>query len=201
MISAVSHDMFPQHFHEQGGRVCSSFCGRIFSLSWDKAHLLANLVLVVAGIAYAFFMKLPPMIMFSLGLYGCLVTFLYAKAQKSRPSQSDVENLAETLAIVTEQHTLKEKNFKAEMSAQDASGTLREDVETYSAKVDALAARKGRLEREIGELQGKRKSLKKGVDRLDGVMKALGEEFRKANRGTAKWQALRELKVRLDNGR
>ncbi len=201
MISAVSHDMFPQHFHEQGGRVCSSFCGRIFSLNWDKAHLLANLVLVVAGIAYAFFMKLPPMIMFSLGIYGCLVTILYAKAQKSHPSQSQVDDLAEKLAVVKEKNTMIAEKFKAEMSAQDASGTLREDVETFSAKVSAWADKKGRLEREIGKLQRKRISLQNTVDRLRRVMIKLGDEFRSAEKGTAKWQALRELTARLDEVR
>ncbi|NGX26982.1 MAG: hypothetical protein K940chlam6_00909 [Chlamydiae bacterium] len=197
MISQVSLNMVPRHFSEHGGNKCSSFFGRIFSLNWDKAHLLANLVLVVSGVAYAFFMKLPPMIMFSIGFYGILVVALYAKAQKSRPSQSQINDLDEKLQVAREKNTIFEKKIKDEMSAGDMKETLLEDIKTGAHKLAAQETAKKRYGKEIVILKNERQSLSRAVSKLNRTIAAFGNEGRNAKPGSTEQKIFQEIKRRL----
>ncbi|NGX47408.1 MAG: hypothetical protein K1000chlam3_00781 [Chlamydiae bacterium] len=197
MISHVSLNMVPRHFSEHGGNKCSSFFGRIFSLNWDKAHLLANLVLVVSGVAYAFFMKLPPMIMFSIGFYGILVVALYAKAQKSRPSQGQINDLNEKLQVAREKNTIFERKIKDEMSAGDMKETLLEDIKTGAHKLAAQEVAKKRYGREIVILKNERQSLSNSVSKLNRTIDAFGNEGRNAKPGSPEQKIFQELKRRM----
>lgn len=68
----------PEHvFHQQGGvKPTSSYC-----LNWEKVILFSNTALIVTGIAIAFFLKLP-LVMIGLGAYGIAYLLIHTLARK-----------------------------------------------------------------------------------------------------------------------
>lgn len=127
-------------------------------INWDKVILLANTALILAGIAFAFFMKLP-LIMIGLAGYGALYVSLWNLAQKNRSDPAELHRLQTLLDL--KEKTIKELKeekkkilegrdvtpaMKAEIAkltkdrenAQDQVGTLKDEIARMSKEKDNL---------------------------------------------------------------
>lgn len=162
MLSPVSsHSFFPSHIHEQGGKSSSSK-GRFFSINWDKTHILGNLIMTIGAVAYAYFNKLPPLVMIGFGVLGIVTLMSYGAALRSRPSRSEIDYLQEQLETERANSSLKESIFKDKIKGSDVGEKFLEIFEEKEVEFERLGGQIARrratiasLEREIAKLKAK----------------------------------------------
>lgn len=124
-----------------------------YCINWDKVILFANSALIVAGIAIAYFMKLP-LLMAGLGAYGTLYLMLkpLAERQQSLIAAERRDRLGQQVGGLEEQVEKLEKraenyNLQAWESRQIRNERL-SDAEVEAVKARSLDVARGRAAEE-----------------------------------------------------
>ncbi len=135
----------------------SSFFSK-FNFNWEKGILVSNVGLLVAGIAYGFFMRLPLM-MASLAVYGLFYLSLYGKVKNSRPSSGKLYQLQAQLDVEEEQNRKVSRKLEANLRGRDLVDNLRMQVKEDQLQLDQLEQRNRSLRSVVGRLKDRRDEL------------------------------------------
>jgi len=155
---------------EQASPKKSSFASR-FSLSWDKVLLVCDTVLILAGIAHFFFLKLP-LYSFGLALYGIgrliVHNLVLSDQKKLRQLAKTIENKD---SIIKEQEErlkdrLKDPEYQAMLKKKD------KDNIALDKENQALKRHREKRKRQIQEHD---QTLKKQVLRIARKQREIAE--------------------------
>lgn len=128
-----AHSVIPQHFFEKGEKNYWPSC---FNLSWDKIVFFSDLALLVSEIALGFFLNLPPVFLFSFGVWRVVNILLYA--QVNHPSSSaEVLNLNQKIESLREENDVLRKNWNEKTAMEDQ---LPEEISTLQTLKENLIA-------------------------------------------------------------
>lgn len=113
----------PEGLSRLRGRAC---------INWEKVLVFANTALIITGVAVAFFMKVP-LLMMGLGAYGIFYLIMSMRAQQSRVSEKAIENedLLRKEGILGNRIEAKKKELKL----------LKADVSRLRARDEQLSGR------------------------------------------------------------
>jgi len=203
MISGISFTSNATHqMHENTQPKSSSLFGRI-SLNWDKIILFFNSALILAGIAFSFFIKLP-LISLGLGVYGVLYVSLYGLAKRAQPAsgellrvQKEKDTALQALGLAKEQNKTLEATLQELRTKEEEQGTLEE-------RSEAVAKQKGKLTTEVKRLSAERTTLFSAVKKLreekgkmskryNDYKQAIEKMFQEAKKDPQKKALVREM--------
>ena len=160
----------------------SSLFGRI-NLNWDKVILFLNSALILSGIAFAFFIKLP-FIGLGLGVYGVTYVVLYGLAKKAHPAsdelirvqkerdtaQQALDTAEQALALESEQNKSLKDKIKENITGQDASKKLQDEI-------NARKQEKADLEKRVKGLKAERDTYSTSVKKLREEKSILRKQY------------------------
>jgi len=135
----------------------SSFFSR-FNFNWEKGILMSNIALLVAGIAYGFFMRLP-LLMVSLSAYGLFYLVLYEKVKTTCPSSAKFYQLQSQLDVEVEQNKKLSKKLEANLRGNILAEDLHDQAEHDQIQLNLLKGRNEKLRKEVGRLEEQKSEL------------------------------------------
>lgn len=166
MITNIQSSPHVHHNILQENTVATEICcGRIFNPNWEKVTLVCNLALLVTGIVYAFFMKLP-LVMVGLGTYSITYLLLNGMVQRSRPSQTQVDDLKAKLTVQEQNNKLLGEKFTQKFSAKEMKEEWKK--ETKKAEEQCVKAKEKlmRYEKQVRIARQERDNLRKQCGNL-----------------------------------
>lgn len=173
---AINHNIFHEISHSLSKRV---------QIHWDKVLLVENVATLLSGIAFAFFMRLP-MVMLLLSGYGVVQMVLFRLAHRNQSNlaykllpekqESSQElqgiKLANQKKISIEEEQLEEKIKVLQQQQQQGQ----QDQESITKKIQELRLEKINLKKDCKELKRRRESEKQNIEEVTAHRQRLTEQ-------------------------
>ncbi|NGX37378.1 MAG: hypothetical protein K1000chlam2_00532 [Chlamydiae bacterium] len=142
MVTTVRSQPVFSQMKEFGGPEKPSLLGRV-SINWETAILFCNVALVVAGMAHAYFIKLP-LVSFGLGLYALFYLAIHGRVKQEKHKDLNVKR-------------------NENLSKQEEKAALLEDITTLNAKKSQCERDLRRVTGDVNKARAERNSLKNEV--------------------------------------
>ncbi|NGX39532.1 MAG: hypothetical protein KR126chlam1_00862 [Chlamydiae bacterium] len=142
-LSAVQPEVMPSQKSPLWGRV---------NLNWDKVLLFSNTALILAGMAFLYFMKFA-FLAIGVGLYGLGSTALYGLALRARVS-SDSSHLRKELKLA--EAKLKHEQKKVNDAQKDLAAKKSENSK-LAAKLTEAQKKSASLSKKLSRAEASKK--------------------------------------------